>query len=99
MDCNGCKGKQEQTERVSKFTFEIVEATHERTIKRFFIIVLVLITLLIVETAFLIWQEKQFESVQETKITQDVDTGEGSAYLSGTGDVIYGQSETDNNDH
>ena len=63
----------------------------ERINKRFFALVLVLIVLLVATNAGWLVYESQFE---ETVITQDVDTGEAAAYVTGIGDV-YGTSTTD----
>lgn len=97
MECNGCKGKQEQDEKVSNISFESMKATMERTVKRLWIVILVLIVLFVGTNVFWIWRDSQFETVNETKVTQDVKAENGSAYLSGTGDVIYGQSEANSN--
>lgn len=39
-----------------------------------------------------IWYESQWEDVT---VSQEIDTGEGNAIVSGTGDITYGKSETD----
>ena len=36
--------------------------------------------------------ESKFE---DTVVTQDIDTGEGDAVVSGTGDINYGEDKTD----
>lgn len=63
----------------------------ERHNKRLWITLLVTLFFLVATNAAWIWHESQFE---DTVVTQDVDTGEGSAYITGVGDV-YGTSQAD----
>lgn len=62
----------------------------ERANKRLWIIVLILILALVGTNAGWIVYESQFT---DEVITQEVDTGFGTAVVSGTGDAIYGESE------
>lgn len=64
----------------------------ERSNKRLFIIILVLIVALVGSNAAWIIRESQFEDIV---VEQDVDTGQGDATVTGVGD-IYGTSEADN---
>lgn len=75
-----------------KFIQEMYASSLERTIKRLWITTILLIVLLVGSNICWIVYENSFE---ETVVTQDVDTGNGDANVSGTGDV-YGTSETDN---
>lgn len=89
MDCNTCN---KRPDAVPYLVHEGILARFERTVKRLWILVLILILLLVgTNVAWLIY-ESQFEDVS---VTQDVDTGEGDAFVAGYGDVIYGESETD----
>ena len=63
----------------------------ERINKRWFISFLVVLVMLFVTNAGWIIYESQFETYQ---VEQDVDTGIGSAYVAGVGDVNYGQDQT-----
>ena len=63
----------------------------ERTIKRMFILCIIIFTALIATNACWIWYEAQWE---DQVVTQDVDTGEGNAVVAGIGD-IYGEDQTD----
>lgn len=67
-------------------------ARMERMNRRLWIVILVLIAALIVTNAAWLYYENQFEDVT---VTQEVDTGEGDAFVSGNGDVNYGESKTD----
>lgn len=70
-------------------------ARMERANKRLWIIILVLIVALIGSNAGWLYYESQF--VDEISVEQDVDTGEGDAFVNGIGDLNYGQSETESN--
>lgn len=80
----------------------ISEAQHEKEMtrmetanKRWFILCLVLILLLVGTNAGWMIYESQF---QDVSMTQEVDTGEGNATVFGVGigDVNYGESASDN---
>lgn len=93
-DCKTCK---ESRATVPYIAHEADMARQERTIKKLWILLILVITLLVATNGAWIWYESQWEVVQ-TEITQDVDTGLGDAFVSGTGDVIYGESAADNTD-
>lgn len=80
----------------------ISEAQHEKEMtrmetanKRWFILCIVLILLLVGTNAGWMIYESQFADVS---MTQEVDTGEGNATVFGVGigDVNYGESSSDN---
>lgn len=78
-----------------QYPIDILTAFAERTVKRLWIIIILLIVLLVATNAGWIWYNAQFEDVTTTQeVTQDVDTGEGSAIISGIGDV-YGEGTSD----
>lgn len=82
------------TERENQqYPIDILTAFVERTVKRLWIIIILLIALLVATNAGWIYYESQFET-QVQEVTQDVDTGEGDAIVTGIGDV-YGEGETD----
>lgn len=72
------------------FAHESAMCRLERANKRLWIIVLILILALVGTNAGWIVYESQFT---DEVITQEVDTGIGTAVVSGTGDAIYGESE------
>lgn len=85
-------------ERVAEIPFFVHEADMarlERTNKRLFIVVLVLILSLIGTNCGWLVYESQFQ-VEQTTVEQEVDTGEGDAVVVGIGD-IYGEGEADGN--
>ena len=75
-----------------QYIMDSILALTERTIKRLWILIVLLIVLLFGSNAAWIWYESQF--VDEV-VTQEVDTGEGDAIVAGIGDVIYGESTSD----
>ena len=93
-DCNTCKEKKKSLEPVPYIVHESAMARQERNNKRLWIVVIILIAALILSNAAWVYYEAQFtEEVQE--VTQDVDTGDGDAIVSGIGDVNYGESQAD----
>jgi len=66
----------------------------ERANKRWFIAFMIVLVMFFVTIAAGIIYESQFDKMV---ITQDVDTGEGAAVISGTGDANYGENPSGNN--
>ena len=79
------------------FSHEGDMARMERANKRLWIVILVLIVALIGSNGAWIWYEAQFQVVEESKVEQEVDTGDGDTIVNGIGDINYGTSETDGN--
>lgn len=74
--------------------FESEMARLERIIKKQFILIIVALCFLVGTNACWTVYESQFETVETTKVTQDVDSGEGDAIVN-DGVHINGESETD----
>ena len=88
-DCNTCS--HHTAEAVPFIAHESMKATMERTIKRLWIVILLLIILLCGTNVAWIIYESQFET-QSAEV--EVDTGDGSAYVAGIGDVrINGENQ------
>jgi hypothetical protein len=70
-------------------------AAMERTIRRLWVLCIIMIILFVGTNAFWIWQHSQYERVvTESTITQDFDTGSGGEITNG--DVnINGENEAD----
>ena len=79
--------------QIPYFVHEAVTSRMERANKRLWIIVLVLILALVGTNAGWIYYESQFT---DEVITQEVETGNGTAVVSGTGDAIYVEGQTGN---
>lgn len=79
------------------FVHESEMARMERQIKRLWIVLIMTIVFLVATNAAWIWYNSQFE-VTETTVTQDVDSGEGDAYVAGIGDLYYGSNPSNSED-
>lgn len=95
MDCNSCKEKQKQAEPIPYIAYESGMARMERTNKRLWIVVIILIVALIATNVGWSMYEAQFEDVVTTEIEQDTGDGNGNNYIVG-GD--YHGTATDKND-
>ncbi len=84
-------------EKISVFAFQEFCSRLERTIKRLWILVIILTLLLVATNSAWLLYESQFTTVQtSTEVSQDVETNDGeNVIVSGTGDINYGESETD----
>ena len=82
---------------VPYFVHEGIMARMERTIKRLWILAIILIVALVGTNAGWVYYESQWQYVDTTtsqEVTQDVDSGGGSATITGIGDVNNGESST-----
>lgn len=78
-------------EKIDYLVHEGMMARQERHLKRIWVLCILLLIALIGTNAGWIIYESQFEDIE---VSQDVDTGNGSAVVAGVGD-IYGTGETD----
>ena len=78
-DCKSCKSKEQPSETVPFIAHEGMMARAERTAKRLWIPLLLLIVLLVGTNAGWIWFESQFEYSQTTQeVTQESSHGDNS---------------------
>ena len=78
-DCKSCKVKEQHTEPVPFIVHEGTMARAERTAKRLWITILLLIVLLVGTNGMWIWYESQFEYSQTTQeVTQESNHGDNS---------------------
>jgi len=93
--------KEKTDNNVSYFAFDGAMAMMERTNHRQFIVIIVLILALIATNTAWILYEAQWEVYEETteEVTQDIKSDDGNTIVSGTGDITYGESETDSKDN
>lgn len=87
----------EDMQMIPYYVHESNMARMERQIKRLWIVLIMTIVFLVATNAAWIWYNSQFE-VTETTVTQDVDSGEGDAYVAGIGDVYYGSNPSNSED-
>ena len=84
----------EENRDVPYIVYESDLSRQERHIKRLWILCIIIFIALIGTNAGWIVYEAQWE---DQVITQDVDTGEGNAFVTGVGD-IYGEGQADSQD-
>ena len=89
-DCKSCKSKDQPSETVPYIVHEGMMARAERTAKRLWITILLLIVLLVGTNAGWIWHESQFEDIA---ISQENEDGYNN-FIGNDGDIFNG--ETDN---
>lgn len=86
-----------KSESVPYIAFESELARQERTIKRLWILCIVIFLAFVASNAAWIWYESTWEYYDTTtqEVAQDVQA-DGDAVVNGIGDINYGASETDN---
>ena len=89
-DCKSCKSKEQPNEAVPFIVHEGMMARAERTAKRLWITILLLIVLLVGTNAGWIWYQSQFEDIA---ISQENEDGYNN-FIGNDGDIFNG--ETDN---
>ena len=89
-DCKSCKSKEQPSEAVPYIVHEGMMARAERTAKRLWITILLLIVLLVGTNGLWIWYESQFEDIA---ISQENEDGYNN-FVGNDGDIFNG--ETDN---
>ena len=89
-DCKSCKVKEQPSETVPFIVHEGMMARAERTAKRLWITILLLIVLLVGTNAGWIWYQSQFEDIA---ISQENEDGYNN-FIGNDGDIFNG--ETDN---
>ena len=96
MNCEECK---ENRVTIPYIVHESNMARMERIIKRLWILMILLVLMLVGTNAAWICYESQWQTVETTEVSQDVDTGEGDAYVAGIGDVYYGEGQTNSQEN
>ena len=80
-----------ENRKIDYVVHEGIMVRQERTIKRLWVLCIVIFLSLVATNAGWIWYESQW---QDEYVTQEVDTGNGTAVVSGIGDINYGTGET-----
>ena len=94
MSCETCKNKSTAPENVPYIVHESAMARNERTVKRLWITIILLIVMLVGTNGAWIWYESQFADIVTTiEAEQD---GSGLNIVSG-GDLDYGAEGEGNN--
>ena len=87
-DCKSCKSKDQPSETVPYIVHEGMMARAERTAKRLWITILLLIVLLVGTNGMWIWYESQFEDVA---ISQENEDGYNN-FIGNDGDIFNGET-------
>ena len=78
----------------SKYYVDIIASAMERTIKRLWIVIIILIVIIAAMATERIWLQSQISTVTtEQEITQDAELGDYSVAIAGGGDVTYGSCD------
>lgn len=80
---------------VPYIVFESEMARLERIIKKQFILIIVALCFLVGTNVCWTVYESQFETVETTEVTQDVDSGDGGDAIINDGVRINGEGDTD----
>lgn len=89
MDCSSCREK--RADPVPYIVHEGVMARQERTIKRLWILLILLVLLLVGTNAGWLWYESQFEYA-DIEIKQGNERGINS-FIGNDGDIYYGEAD------
>lgn len=85
-DCGNCKVKSAQAADVPYIVHEASMARSERTVKRLWATIILLILLLVGSNAAWIWWNNQWETVESWEITQENEDGNNN-YIGNDGDI------------
>ena len=91
-DCKSCESNKPN---VRQYDIDLLSAMAERTIKRLWIIILVLIIALIGTNGAWLYYESQFETIA-TEVTQENADGYNN-YIGNDGDIVNVETDNKNN--
>lgn len=90
-----CKTCESNKPNVRQYDIDLLSAMAERTIKRLWIVILVLIIALIGTNGAWLHYESQFETIT-TEVTQENADGYNN-YIGNDGDIVNGEADNQNN--
>ena len=88
-NCSNCKNENVNPEAVPYIVHESAMARAERSAKRLWAVVILLIVLLVGSNGAWLWYESQFETVETTEVIQENADGYNN-YVGNDGDIING---------
>ena len=81
-------------EKEKQYYFEVMAASMERTIKRLWIVIIILASFLVGTNAAWVWYESQFETVSVTQeVEQESEENGTNSFIGGD---YYGTAESEN---
>ena len=82
-------------EKEKQYTIDILASMAERTIRRLWILIILLVVYCGIMTYLYVDAITSYETIS---VEQEVDTEQGDAYVAGVGDVYYGTNPTESDD-
>lgn len=95
-DCGNCQVKSAQAADVPYIVHEASMARSERTVKRLWATIILLILLLVGSNAAWIWWNNQWETVESWEITQE-NEDDNNNYIGHDGDIENGETDHPHN--
>ena len=95
-NCSNCKNENVNSKAVPYIVHESAMARTERSAKRLWIVVIVLIVMLVGTNGAWIWYEAQFDIVETTEVVQENSDGYNN-YIGNDGDIGNGETDNKNN--
>lgn len=92
MNCEACKEKDKQVEPVPFIVHESAMARMERTVKRLWILLILLAVFLVGTNAAWIYYESQWEVVETLEVTQENENGYNN-FVGNDGDIYNGKAD------
>ena len=93
-DCSTCKEKARQAEPIPYIAFESMKSTMERTVKRLWILLIILVVLLVGSNIAWTTYEAQFETVE---FSQEVEQDANNGFNTFIGGDYNGTAESEDN--
>lgn len=94
-NCSNCNNEKTAPEAVPYIVHESAMARAERSAKRLWTVIILLIVLLVGSNGAWLWYESQFETVT-TEITQENADGYNN-YIGNDGDIVNGETDSKSN--
>lgn len=91
-NCSNCKSDKSNHKAVPYIVHESMMARAERSAKRLWAVIILLIVFLVASNGVWIWHESQFEVVETTEITQKNADGYNN-YIGNDGDINNGNAD------
>ena len=88
-NCSNCNHENKNPEAVPYIVHESAMARAERSAKRLWVVIILLIVMLVATNGAWIWYESQFETVETTEVIQENADGYNN-YVGNDGDIING---------
>ena len=88
-NCSNCNNEKTAPEAVPYIVHESAMARAERSAKRLWTVIILLIVLLVGTNGAWLWYESQFETVETVKVTQENADGYNN-YIGNDGDIVNG---------